>query len=115
MALPEHWFDGVKKLYVIERVDYYTRKGSTTIIISYKPWWKLPRQMKFPRIPTKQGGAAMHERHPDAVAIVNRIKAILDPTFKKALFDQYSPIESLKSALPPFMDVPRFTGWPTAK
>jgi hypothetical protein len=111
----EHWYSGVKKIYVIESVDYYSRKGSTTIIICYKSWWKMRRKLKFARTRTTHNDAEMHEQSPQAQAIIARLKSKLNPAYKKALFEDQSQIAALRSVLPSFTDAPRFTGWPTAK
>jgi hypothetical protein len=111
----EHWYAGVKKIYVIESVDYYTRKGSTTIIICYKSWWKMRRKLKFARTRTGHNDAEMYEQVPQAKAIIARLKGKLKPGRKKTLFDEESPIAALRSVLPSFTDMPRFSGWPTAK
>jgi hypothetical protein len=112
---PENWFHNVKKMYVIESVDYYTRKGSTTIIISYKSWWKLSRKLKFLRVRATPDDTEMHQRHPEADVIIKKIKGILDPAFQKTLEERTSPKAEPKSALPSFTETPSFAGWPTAK
>ena len=111
----EHWYVGVKKIYVIESVDYYTRKGSTTIIICYKSWWKMRRTLKFTRTRTRHNDAEMYEQAPRARAIIARLKGKLEPARKKALFEEHSRIAALRSVLPSITDMPRFSKWPTAK
>jgi len=111
----DHWYDGVRKFYVIESVDYYTRKGSTTIIIYYKSWWKMRRKLKFLRTRTKHNDAEMHEQAPQAQTIIARLKKDMGSVRKQALFEDESPIAGIRSVLPTFADTPRFMGWPTAK
>ncbi len=68
----DHWFHNITKMYVIETVDYYTRKGSTTIILHYKPWWKRRRKLKFAR--TRSTDSELHEQSLEAQAIIARVK-----------------------------------------
>jgi hypothetical protein len=112
---PDHWFRDVKKIYVIETVDYYTRRGHTKIVLCYKSWWKFRRTLRFERTRTTRSGAELHERCPEATAIIAKVKAILNPTMKRSLPEQESTAATLKSVLPVFADTPRFWGWPTAK
>jgi len=115
LSYPDHWFRDIKKIYVIESVDYYTRKGSTTIVIRYKSWWRIRRKLKFARTRTTHNNAEMHEQSPKAQAVLAKIKESMDPTYKRGLFEQESPMAALKSVLPAFSDVPRFWGWPTKR
>jgi len=86
-SLPEHWFRDVKSIHVVESVDYYTRKGSTAIIIHYKPWWKFRRKLKFKRTRTIHNEAETHMRAPEAQALINKFKVCLRPASKGGLFD----------------------------
>ena len=115
LNLPEHWFRDVSKVYVIESVDYYSRKGSTTIIIRYKSWWKLRRKLSFKRTRVIHNDGETHGRCPEALAILERLKTHLRPSYKKALFEQEPPMATLRRALPSFTDLPNLTVWPTER
>ncbi len=106
MPLPEHWFQNVKKIYVIESVDYYSRKGSTKIFIHYKPWWKLRRKLKFTRIPRQGGEDQTGKRSPEAEAVIKRLKESLNVSVKKTpLIKKSSPL-GLNAVLNRFADTP---------
>ena len=89
---PEHWFLDARKITVIENVDYYTRKGTTTITIYYKQWWKLRRKLRFARTRTSQNSNMMHQRSPIAQAIIEKLKETLRPSFKRALYEHEGPL-----------------------
>jgi hypothetical protein len=109
---PENWFVDIKEMSVRENIDYHTRQGSTTVVIYYRSWWKMRRKVKFPRVQGKPHGTGMHCRHPEAIALIARIKKILDPSGRKAPLEHEPPKAVLRSVLPVFTDHPRFTGWP---
>jgi hypothetical protein len=96
-------------------VDYYSRKGYTTVIICYKSWWKRRRKLKFVRRRVNDKGPELHQQSPEAQALIAKLKKILNPTAKRALFENESSKAALKSLLPVFRDTPRFMGWRTEK
>jgi hypothetical protein len=111
MSQPEHWFRNVKKIYVIESVDYYTRKGCTTIFIHYKAWWRLRRKLKFARIPRKGGDDQSGTRSPEAQAVILRLKESLSPSSRKTSFVKKTSVQGHRAVWSPFNDVPVLNGY----
>jgi hypothetical protein len=73
-AYPDQWFLKVRRFTVSDEIDPNTGRASTIIKIYYNDWWSFCRKLRFIEEAVVVDSVDSYDRHPDAQALVERLK-----------------------------------------